>query len=260
MHVIERFSPFASAPVYDISLIMETSESNLPKHVGIIMDGNGRWAKTRGMHRIAGHRQGAKTVDMVVTACRTRGIQCLTLYAFSSQNWSRPTLEIKALMELLAEYVRRERNKIMNNNIRLTAIGEIEQLPKSVRNALQKLMTESKRNTGMTLCLALSYGGQEEIIAATKKLCAQCENGELTADQVNREVFSAATWSGILGPVDLMIRTSGELRLSNFLLWSCAYAEFHFSTKMWPEFEEADLDLALDDYAARNRRYGTIGN
>ncbi|MBN2343308.1 MAG: isoprenyl transferase [Deltaproteobacteria bacterium] len=238
---------------------MDEIESNLPKHVGIIMDGNGRWARSRGMHRVAGHRQGAKTVDMVVTACRKRGIRFLTLYAFSSQNWSRPSLEIKALMELLAEYVRRERQKIMSNNIRLTAIGEIDQLPESVRAALQQLMTDSKDNTGMTLCLALSYGGQEEIVAAAKQLCARCTSGELSINDIDNDCFSNALWSSALGPVDLMIRTSGELRLSNFLLWSCAYAEFYFSDKMWPEFEEADLETAFSAYASRNRRYGTVG-
>lgn len=223
------------------------------------MDGNGRWAKSQGMHRIAGHRQGAKTVDKVVTACRERGIKTLTLYAFSSQNWTRPSIEVKALMELLAEYVRRERQKIMGNNIRLAAIGEIDKLPGSPRKALSALIEESKNNTGMTLCLALSYGGKEEIVNAAKALCKQVADGTLQPEDVTNDTFSQATWSGKLGPVDLMIRTSGEYRLSNFLLWSCAYAEFHFSTKMWPEFNEADLDAAFTDYANRDRRYGAVG-
>lgn len=223
------------------------------------MDGNGRWAQSQGFHRVAGHRQGAKTVDTVVTACRERGVQHLTLYAFSSQNWTRPSLEIKALMELLAEYVRRERNKIMNNNIRLTAIGSIDQLPESVRKALLELMDASRNNTGMTLCLALSYGGQEEIIAAVQKLCRECVAGDIRPENIDSELFSKALWSGDMGPVDLMIRTSGELRLSNFLLWSCAYAEFFFSDKMWPEFDENDLNMAFAAYANRDRRYGAVG-
>ena len=242
-----------------MSFQMISPVENLPGHVGIIMDGNGRWAQSKGMHRIAGHRQGAKTVDMVVTACRVRGIKCLTLYAFSSQNWRRPSLEVKALMELLAEYVRRERRNIMDNNIRLTAIGETDQLPASVYKALKRLMDDSAENTGMTLCLALSYGGQEEIIAATRKFCKSCVCGDLMPEQITVQTMTEALWSGDLGPVDLMIRTSGELRLSNFLLWSCAYAEFYFSDKMWPEFTEDDLNDALAAYGSRNRRYGAIG-
>lgn len=238
---------------------MQSMENSVPNHVGIIMDGNGRWAKSQGFHRVAGHRQGAKTVDTVVTACRQKGVRNLTLYAFSAQNWTRPSLEVKALMELLAEYVRRERDKIMGNNIRLTAIGDIDQLPRSVRQALSGLMDESKNNSGMTLCLALSYGGQEEILDATRKLCSMCLSGEITPEDIDTDRFSNALWSGSLGPVDLMIRTSGELRLSNFLLWSCAYAEFYFSEKMWPEFDEADLHIAFEAYANRNRRYGAIG-
>ena len=238
---------------------MNSPVNILPKHVGIIMDGNGRWAQNKGMHRIAGHRQGAKTVDMVVTSCRTRGVKCLTLYAFSSQNWRRPSLEVKALMELLADYIRRERAKIMSNNIRLTAIGEIDLLPESVHNALRDLMRDSADNSGMTLCLALSYGGQEEILAATRKMCVACLNGELSPEHITMETMTNALWSGDLGPVDLMIRTSGELRISNFLLWSCAYAEFFFSEKMWPEFTETDLNAAFAAYGNRNRRYGAIG-
>ncbi|MBN2714958.1 MAG: di-trans,poly-cis-decaprenylcistransferase [Deltaproteobacteria bacterium] len=238
---------------------MESIENRLPGHVGIIMDGNGRWAQSKGFHRVAGHRRGAKTVDTVVTACRKKGVRFLTLYAFSSQNWTRPSLEVKALMELLAEYVRLERDKIMANNIRLMAIGEIDQLPDSVRQALMGLINESKNNTGMTLCLALSYGGQEEILDAVKKICARSVAGELAPDDISKTEFENALWSGFLGPVDLMIRTSGELRLSNFLLWSCAYAEFYFSDRMWPEFDETDLNKAFDAYANRNRRYGAVG-
>jgi len=234
-------------------------DANLPRHVGIIMDGNGRWARSRGLPRVAGHREGAKAVDRVVTACRRRGIGTLTLFAFSSQNWVRPTLEVQALMALLAEYVRSERRTILDNGIRLTAIGEIDALPDAPRTALAELMAESARNDGMTLCLALSYGGREEIAAAAREAAARAARGEIDPASITVETFEKLLWSAALGPVDLLIRTSGELRISNFLLWGLAYAELHFTDTFWPDFGERDLDLAIDAYARRERRFGALG-
>jgi undecaprenyl diphosphate synthase len=235
------------------------AKPGLPRHVGIIMDGNGRWAQARGKPRVAGHQQGAKAVRRTVTACRERGIRVLTLFAFSSQNWSRPGPEVQALMALLAQYVRSERRTLLDNGIRLTAIGDIDALPAAPRAALLDLMDETSVQTEMTLCLALSYGGQEEIVAAARALADRAARGELDPAAIDAEDFAAALWSAELGPVDLMIRTSGELRISNFLLWQLAYAELFFTDKMWPEFDEPTLDAALAAYAERDRRYGKIG-
>jgi undecaprenyl diphosphate synthase len=223
------------------------------------MDGNGRWAQSRGFPRVAGHREGAKTVDRIVKACRRRGISVLTLFAFSSQNWVRPTLEVQALMALLAEYIRSERRTILDNGIRLTAIGDIASLPEAPRRALADLMGESSSNAGMTLCLALSYGGQEEIVAAAKKIAALAACGTLDPSTIDVASFAAHLDSAPLGPVDLLIRTSGELRISNFLLWGISYAELYFSDALWPDFDERHLDAAFAAFAARNRRYGDVG-
>jgi undecaprenyl diphosphate synthase len=238
---------------------MTEPDRALPRHVGIIMDGNGRWARARGMHRAAGHREGAKAVNRIVTACRKRGISVLTLFAFSSQNWVRPTLEVQALMALLAEYVRSERRTILDNGIRLVAIGDLAALPASPRSALEELIAASAGNSDMTLCLALSYGGQEEIAAAAREVAALAAAGALDPAGVDVESFGARLWSGGLGPVDLLIRTSGEIRISNFLLWSLAYAELYFCDTLWPDFQERDLDLALARFAGRNRRFGAVG-
>jgi len=231
----------------------------LPRHVAIIMDGNGRWARSRGLPRMLGHREGAKSVRKIVTACRERGIEVLTLFAFSSQNWSRPSPEVEALMTLLAEYVDRERKTIMDNEIRLTAIGAIDQLPARPREALLGLIRDSSVNSKMNLCLALSYGGREELVEAARRIAARAEAGELKPGEVDAGALESELWSGANGPVDLMIRTSGELRISNFLLWGLAYAELYFTDLMWPEFDERALDEALRSYATRQRRFGKIG-
>lgn len=238
--------------------MVESTKKTLPRHVGIIMDGNGRWARSRNLPRVAGHREGAKTVNRVVTHCRKIGVEALTLFAFSSQNWIRPTVEVQALMSLLAQYVKSERSTILDNGIRLTAIGDIDALPRAPRKALTGLMDESSGNRDMTLTLALSYGGREEIVAAARAVAEQVEGGLLKAEDIDEEVFARALWSNPLGDLDLIIRTSGELRISNFLLWSGAYAELYFSKKMWPEFDEGDLDAAFASFAERQRRFGDI--
>jgi undecaprenyl diphosphate synthase len=241
------------------NLPMTETARSLPRHVGIIMDGNGRWARGKGLPRVAGHREGAKAVNRIVTACRRRDISVLTLFAFSSQNWVRPSLEVQALMSLLAEYIKSERRTILDNGIRLMAVGDIAALPDAPRTALDTLIADSSGNTGMTLCLALSYGGQEEIVAAAKEIAVRAVRGTLDPSSIDVETFAAHLWSAPLGPVDLLIRTSGEIRISNFLLWSLAYAELHFCDTMWPEFGERDLDLALAAFSGRNRRYGDVG-
>lgn len=235
---------------------MHPPEQDLPRHVAVIMDGNGRWAKKRGLPRVEGHRRGADSVRDVTRACREIGIQALTLYAFSSQNWDRPIEEVRMLMALLRDYLVDERAEILDNNIRLTTIGEVSRLPDFVREPLDRLKADSAANTGMTLCLALSYGGREAIIDATKRLIEQVQAGQIRIQDVNPLSFGEALCTKDLPPLDLVIRTSGEQRLSNFLLWEVAYAELCFTDTLWPDFRRDDLYEALAAYAGRERRFG----
>ena len=238
---------------------METvPKDKLPRHLAIIMDGNGRWARARGLPRIAGHRKGAEAVRATVTACRKRGISALTLFSFSSQNWNRATGEVNALMSLLSEYIISERPTIMDNGIRLRAIGELDLLPPSPKKALLDLIEASSSNEKMTLCLALSYGGHEEIAHMARALASKAARGEINPGSIDVDMVGASLWSSFLGPVDLLIRTSGELRISNFLLWGLAYAELFFTNRMWPEFDEQLLEEALEEYGRRNRRFGNV--
>lgn len=220
------------------------------------MDGNGRWAQKRGLPRVEGHREGAKSVRAVVRAAREVGLRALTLYAFSSQNWQRPPEEVATLMQLLRDYLIEERPEIMDNGIRLVAIGDVDRLPAFVREPLDDLMRDSAANRGMTLCLALSYGGREAILSATRALCDLVERGALAADEIDEERFSSVLQTSGLPPLDLMVRTSGEERLSNFLLWESAYAELYFTEKLWPEFGRTELIEALRAFGSRERRFG----
>jgi undecaprenyl diphosphate synthase len=226
--------------------------SQLPRHVAIIMDGNGRWAKLRGMPRIDGHREGAASVRDIVRASRQLGLGALTLYAFSSQNWQRPLEEVRALMELLRDYLVDERPEIMDNDIRLTTIGDIERLPSMVREPLDALVRDSAGNKSMILCLALSYGGREVIVDAAR---AAMRAG-MRPEELSEEKFAKLLPTRELPPLDFMIRTSGEQRISNFLLWEAAYAELYFTPVLWPEFRRADLYTALSMYGSRERRFG----
>ncbi len=231
-------------------------DSSLPRHLAIIMDGNGRWARGRGLPRIEGHREGAASVREVVRAARELGLSALTLFAFSEQNWDRPPDEVGALMELLYKYILEERGEIMQHRIRLTAIGELERLPGYVREALLALMEESRENQGMILCLALSYGGREDLVQAVRTLAAEVRAGRLDPDEVSEVVLDARLSTQALPPLDLLVRTSGEHRLSNFLLWQAAYAELYFTPVMWPEFRREQLLEALAAYGQRERRFG----
>ncbi len=232
--------------------------SRLPKHVAIIMDGNGRWAQSQGKMRTAGHRAGSTTVRRIVRASRRLGIEALTLYAFSEQNWSRPDLEVTALMELLREYLVSERAELLDNGIRLRAVGRIESLPPLVRGVLAAVVEDTKKNQGMTLTLALSYGGREEIADAARTLAFRAAAGELDPATISEASLERLMPSYEVGPVDLMIRTGGEQRISNFLLWGAAYAEFFFSSRHWPDFEVEDLYDAVSAYQSRDRRFGLI--
>ena len=225
----------------------------LPRHVAIIMDGNGRWAEARGLPRVAGHREGSEAVRAVTRAARRVGVRALTLYAFSSENWGRPDDEVGALMQLLAEYLDSERAEMMENGIRLNAIGDLERLPSFVRERLARARAETAANRGMTLTLALSYGGRQEIVAAARA-AARAKGVALEAEDLER-----ALWTAGLPELDLLVRTSGERRISNFLLWQAAYAELVFTEVLWPDFREAELFAAIADYQTRERRFGLTG-
>lgn len=220
------------------------------------MDGNGRWAQAQGQARSAGHRQGSNSVRTIVRAARRLGLDALTLYAFSEQNWFRPGLEVSALMELLRDYLISERDELMDNGIRLRTVGRIEKLPRMVHEVLAPLIEDTKHHTGMTLTLALSYGGREEIVDAARALARRVRDGELDPDHIDEPALEALIPSAGVGTVDLIIRTGGEQRISNFLLWSAAYAEFYFTDRLWPDFDESDLYEAIAAYQARDRRFG----
>jgi undecaprenyl diphosphate synthase len=235
---------------------MATDPRRLPRHVGIIMDGNGRWAERRGLPRLEGHRVGAESVRDVTRAAREVGIEALTLYAFSSQNWHRPVDEVMGLMQLLREYLIGERAEILDNAIRLDAIGDVERLPPLVREPLDELRAASAANHGMTLTLALSYGGRESIARAVRAAVRDAAAGALLPDDVDIERFSGYLPTSRLPPLDLLIRSSGEQRISNFMLWEIAYAELVFIDVLWPEFRREHLYACLEQYAARDRRFG----
>ncbi len=231
----------------------------IPRHVAVIMDGNGRWAGSRGMPRLSGHSAGAESVRAVVRAARKRGIEVLTLYSFSTENWGRPEDEVEGLMELLAQYLREELDELLENNLRLRAIGELDRLPAEVRALLGAVMAATEANEGLTLILALSYGSRAEIRTAVQELARAVQDGLLTLDDISDEAISAALYTSGLPDPDLLIRTSGEMRLSNFLLWQLAYAELYVTDVAWPDFREAELDQALAAYAQRQRRFGKTG-
>jgi undecaprenyl diphosphate synthase len=234
----------------------ETETRRLPRHVGIIMDGNGRWAERQGRPRLEGHRVGADSVRDITRAARELGIDALTLYAFSSQNWQRPYEEVTGLMQLLREYLLGERAEILDNAIRLEAIGDVERLPATAREPLDELRAASAANQGMTLTLALSYGGRESIARAVRDAIRDAAAGRLSADDVDAERFQAYLPTAKLPALDLLIRTSGEQRISNFMLWELAYAELIFVDVPWPEFRRQHLYACLDQYASRERRFG----
>jgi undecaprenyl diphosphate synthase len=238
------------------ALESEVKSRPLPRHVGIIMDGNGRWAEARGKARVEGHREGSKSVRDVTRTARRVGLPALTLYAFSSQNWARPADEVASLMELLREYLESERAEIMENGIRLNAIGELDRLPALVRAPLEQLRADSSRNGQMVLTLALSYGGREELLFAARRLAAEIARGGVCGESVTESDFESFLWTHGLPPLDLVIRTSGEQRVSNFLLWQTAYAELVFSDLLWPEFRTEAFLRCLDEYQQRERRYG----
>lgn len=230
----------------------------IPRHIAVIMDGNGRWAKQKGKPRVFGHRNGVKAVRETTEAAAELGVEYLTLYAFSTENWNRPKLEVQALMSLLVETIKSEINTLNDNNIRLQAIGEISKLPKSSYTALLNGMESTKDNKRMTLVLALNYSAKWEIMKAVKELAQQVEAGLLSADQINEHTFANALSTKGMPDPELLIRTSGETRISNFLLWQIAYSELYFTPTFWPDFRKDDLYKAILNYQDRERRFGKI--
>jgi undecaprenyl diphosphate synthase len=234
----------------------EIDLQKLPGHIAIIMDGNGRWAQQHAMGRIAGHKKGAEAVRLTVRACREIGIKVLTLYAFSTENWLRPSGEVKALMRLLEEYLRSEIQEMLGNGIRLTTIGDTEALKKPMKTLLKETIAKTAHNHDMILNLALNYGGRDEIVGAVQDLLNDIRRGTLADQDVTKDLFSRYLDTAGLPDPDLLIRTSGEYRISNFLLWQSAYTEFYFTDVLWPDFNRDELFLAITEYQRRERRFG----
>lgn len=229
---------------------------SVPRHIAIIMDGNGRWAERRGRPRVFGHVRGCWKVRDIIREAQDLGIEALTLYAFSSENWRRPADEVSLLMRLLHKWLVRERKEMMERNIRFRAIGSIERLPASVKVKVLETESLSAKNTGMRLNIALSYGGRDELVQVARKLAEQASRGEIQPNDISEQSVSRELCTRDCGDPDLLIRTSGEQRISNFLLWQLAYTELYFSDTMWPDFKPADLRLAIDNYVRRQRRFG----
>lgn len=228
----------------------------LPQHLAIIMDGNGRWAKQKGFLRTIGHENGATAVKRTVEQCARLGIPYLTLYAFSTENWNRPKFEVDMLMKLLVKALKKEVKSLHENNIKLNAIGNLNLLPSSVRKELTEVLEKTKNNTRLTLSLALSYGSRNELLEATKELCNKVKNNIISIDAIDESVINKHLYTHNLPDVDLLIRTSGEQRISNFMLWQIAYAELYFTEVLWPDFSNEHLHQALETYQNRERRYG----
>ncbi len=236
------------------------SAENLPRHVAIIMDGNGRWARQKGMPRIAGHREGINSVREIVEFCGELGIGYLTLYTFSEENWNRPQAEVSFLMNLLMETIRKEVEALHRNNVRVRVIGDIDKLPKKSREEFRECMDLTRDNTGLNLILALSYSSRNEIVNAARAIAADVAAGNVKADEISESTFSSYLYTNQIPDPDLLIRTSGEQRISNFLLWQVAYSEFYITPVLWPSFRKAEMIEALTDYLGRDRRFGKVND
>ena len=241
---------------FNMVSISDIDTSRLPKHVAIIMDGNGRWAKQKGKLRIFGHKNGVASVKKVTEAAGELGINYLTLYAFSTENWNRPKTEVAALMSLLVSTIHKEVKTLNKNKIRLFAIGDLKSLPKNCYNELMDAIQKTSHNTQLTLTLALSYSSKWEIIDAVKKIAADVKENRISSEKINEQLFSSYLCTKNIPDPELLIRTSGELRISNFLLWQIAYSELYFTNKLWPDFEKEDFYAAILDFQNRERRFG----
>ena len=231
---------------------------HIPKHIAIIMDGNGRWAKERSLPRVAGHKEGVNSVREITRACGEIGVKHLTLYTFSTENWRRPKAEVSALMTLLLKTISVEVRELHKNNVRFTAIGDLKKLPKSTQKGIYDGIEITKKNTGLNLCLALNYGSRQEMVLAVQVIAKKVKKGDLKLDEINETIFSNTLSTSDMPNPDLLIRTSGEYRLSNFLLWQCAYSEIIMTKTFWPAFREDALIEAILEYQSRERRFGKV--
>lgn len=232
--------------------------SRLPEHIGVIMDGNGRWAKKRGLPRSAGHKAGADSLKKIVTACNKLGIKYITVYAFSTENWSRPKDEVDYLMGLLLGYLKDAENTLAGENVVIRAIGSRAELSEEIQEQIIKTENFTSKNTGIVMNIALNYGSREEITHAVRNICRDVESGSLKAEDISQEIISSELYTGGQPDPDLLIRTSGEIRLSNFMLWQLAYSEMYFTNKLWPDFTVKDLEDAIIEFQKRNRRFGGV--
>ena len=237
----------------------KTIHKDIPQHIAIIMDGNGRWAKARGLDRAEGHRQGAETVKTIVKAAAKAGVKYLTLYAFSTENWKRPKEEVDAIMDLLVFMLERETEELNRNGVRLMTIGDISRLSEKAQESLRKSIDYTAKNEVLTLVIALNYGARNEILRATSNIAKDVANKNISPDQIDEKLFEGYLYTAEMPEPDLLIRTSGEQRISNFLLWQLAYTELHFTPVTWPDFNEEEFNRALVTYSSRERRYGMTG-
>lgn len=247
-------SPYTDEQLTSLGL----SRERLPQHIAIIMDGNGRWAQNRGLPRIEGHRRGVTSVRTIVEECARLGLGQLTLYCFSSENWKRPRLELDLLMSLLQRYVVAEREEIMRQDIRFQTIGRTDRINKSILKEVNQTIEMSQDNPGMRLCLALDYGARDEVVNAVKQIASKVQDGELDVDQIDETTVSQHLYTSQMTDPDLVIRTAGEMRISNFLLWQISYAELWVTQTLWPDFRQPELFAALKDYSQRDRRFGGL--
>jgi undecaprenyl diphosphate synthase len=238
--------------------MMKTADAKVPQHVAIIMDGNGRWAQRRGLPRIRGHQVGTESVRTIVRACKKTGVKYLTLYAFSVENWVRPKTEIRGLMRILKHFLTKEEKELHENQVRLRVIGRLHDLPPDVQTELKRVMKATEHYTGGQLILALSYGGRAEIVDAVRSIAKKVKKGELGPDSIDDKTIAENLYAPDIPDPDLMIRTSGELRISNFLLWQLSYSEFYVTDVLWPDFREAEFAKAIEAYSRRQRRFGDV--
>lgn len=252
----DRPHPVSDSAALSTSVPLLSEKDRLPRHVAVIMDGNGRWAQRRGLSRIEGHKRGKEAVRKIVEASRELGLSYLTLYAFSSENWQRPPHEVRALMGLLNRYLRTEMRRMMRYDIRLRAIGNLERLPANVRKSLLDAVDATRANTGLTVILAVSYSAREEIVSAVQALAQDVHAGRLDPRRIDEQTVERFLWTSDIPAPDLLIRTSGEFRISNFMLWQLAYTELYVTDTLWPDFDREAFEHALAEYQHRDRRFG----
>lgn len=248
---------YISIPPFIILYFVRMQEK-IPEHIAVIMDGNGRWARKRGLPRVMGHRAGTNATREIVRACGEIGVKYLTIYTFSSENWMRPKKEVKALMSLLVEMIQKEVSELNKNKVRLRAVGDLDALPEKPRKELEEGIRKTADNTGLTLVLALSYGGRREIVSAAQKIARDVKNGKIDSDKIDETVFSRYLYDPAIPDPELMIRTGGDMRISNFLLWQAAYSELYITDVLWPSFKKKHLLEAISEFNKRERRFGRV--